>query len=64
MAKRESSQATGLVSIYARFSSREREREGTSMPVQLRSLREYAMRRGFLIARECWEVGTGQISEK
>ena len=35
--------------IYARVSSKEQEREGFSIPAQLKLLREYAERKGFAI---------------
>jgi hypothetical protein len=52
MEKKEFSLAKRPASIYGRFSCREPEREGSSIPVQLRLLREYAWRSGLTIERE------------
>ena len=41
------------VVIYARVSSREQEREGFSIPAQLKLLKEYALKNGFQIVKEC-----------
>jgi len=38
--------------IYARVSSREQEREGYSIPAQLKLLNEYAVKKGFKIVKE------------
>lgn len=40
------------VVIYARVSSREQEREGFSIPAQLKLLKEYALKQGFQIVKE------------
>ena len=40
------------VVIYARVSSREQEKEGFSIPAQLKLLREYAQKNGFEIVQE------------
>jgi len=41
---------------YARVSSKEQEREGFSIPAQLKLLREYASRNGFELAKEFVDV--------
>ncbi|RKX26311.1 MAG: recombinase family protein, partial [Candidatus Zixiibacteriota bacterium] len=41
--------------IYARVSTKDQEREGYSIPAQLRILREYGDKNGFKIVREFWE---------
>ena len=64
MEKKEFSLAKRLASIYARFSCREPEPEGSSIPVQLRILREYAWCSGLAIEREYSEVGSVPTSEK
>lgn len=38
--------------IYARVSSREQEKEGYSVPAQLKTLREYAETKGFQVVQE------------
>ena len=45
---------------YARVSSKEQEREGYSIPVQLRRVREYAERHGFSIVAEYVDVETAK----
>lgn len=52
MEKNEFSLAKRLAGIYARLSSKDFEREGSSITVQLRFLREYALRSGLAIERE------------
>ena len=42
--------------LYARVSSKDQEREGYSIPAQLRLLREYAVRNEFTILREFIDV--------
>jgi hypothetical protein len=64
MEKNEFSLAKRLASIYARFSSKDRGREGSSITVQLRLLREYALRSGLAVEREHSEDRTVPISEK
>ena len=44
------------VVIYARVSSREQEREGYSIPAQLRLLHEYARKHGFRVVREFVDI--------
>lgn len=48
--------------IYARVSSKEQEREGFSIPAQLKSLRNYAVERGFVVTREFIDVETAKQS--
>jgi DNA invertase Pin-like site-specific DNA recombinase len=45
---------------YARVSSKEQEREGYSIPVQLKRVREYAERHGFTIVAEYVDVETAK----
>ena len=44
--------------IYARVSSKDQEREGYSIPAQLKLLREYAASHHFNIVREFTDVET------
>src|SRR3979490_1405430 len=44
--------------IYARVSSKEQEKEGFSIPAQLKLLKEYAAANGFAVAQECVDVET------
>src|SRR5579872_3751258 len=46
--------------LYARVSSREQEREGYSIPAQLKLLREYAAKHGYEIVREFIDVETAK----
>jgi DNA invertase Pin-like site-specific DNA recombinase len=46
--------------IYARVSSKEQEREGFSIPAQLKMLKEYAAARSFTVAREFVDVETAK----
>src|SRR6187200_2540489 len=46
--------------IYARVSSKEQEKEGFSIPAQLRLLKEYAAAQGFAIAQEYVDVETAK----
>src|SRR5215469_5467694 len=46
--------------IYARVSSREQEKEGFSIPAQLKLLREYAAAQGFTVAQEYVDVETAK----
>src|SRR5216684_1239274 len=48
--------------IYARVSSKDQEREGYSIPAQLKLLREYAQRNEFTIVREFVDVETAKIA--
>ena len=45
---------------YARVSSKEQEREGYSIPVQLKRIREYAERHGYAISAEYVDVETAK----
>ena len=46
--------------IYARVSSKEQEKEGFSIPAQLKLLNEYAATSGFVVAREYIDVETAK----
>src|SRR5712675_1161963 len=46
--------------IYARVSSKEQEKEGFSIPAQLKLLKEYAASNGFVIAQEYVDVETAK----
>jgi DNA invertase Pin-like site-specific DNA recombinase len=46
--------------IYARVSSKEQEKEGFSIPAQLKLLKEYAMAQGFVVAEEYVDVETAR----
>ena len=46
--------------IYARVSSKEQEKEGYSIPAQLKSLREYAERKGIIIVHEYVDAETAK----
>jgi len=48
--------------IYARVSSKDQEREGYSIPAQLKLLREYAQRNQFAIVREFVDVETAKVA--
>src|ERR1700685_3154648 len=48
--------------IYARVSSKDQEREGYSIPAQLKLLREYARTHEFEIVREFLDVETAKIA--
>jgi DNA invertase Pin-like site-specific DNA recombinase len=48
--------------LYARVSSREQEREGYSIPAQLKLLREYAAKHGFRLLREFIDVETAKTT--
>jgi site-specific DNA recombinase len=50
------------VVVYARVSSRDQEKEGFSIPAQLRLLRGYAASKGFVIAEEFTDVETAKAS--
>lgn len=51
---------TSKVVIYARVSSREQEREGFSIPAQLKLLREYAQKNGYEIVAEYSDAETAK----
>jgi site-specific DNA recombinase len=46
--------------VYARVSSKEQEKEGFSIPAQLKVLRDYAAAQGFAVAKECVDVETAK----
>src|SRR5215467_14092972 len=46
--------------IYARVSSKEQEKEGFSIPAQLKLLRQYAMDQGFPVLEEYTDVETAK----
>ena len=46
--------------VYARVSSKEQEKEGFSIPAQLKSLRDYAAAQGLAVAREYVDVETAK----
>src|ERR1700730_12158809 len=46
--------------VYARVSSKEQEKEGFSIPAQLKLLREYAAAQGFAVAQEYVDVETAK----
>jgi site-specific DNA recombinase len=48
--------------IYARVSSKDQEREGYSIPAQLKLLREYAALHNFMIVREFTDVETAKVA--
>jgi site-specific DNA recombinase len=53
---------TNCVVLYARVSSKDQEREGYSIPAQLRLLREYAVRNDLIVAEEFVDVETAKQS--
>ena len=50
------------VVLYARVSSKDQEKDGFSIPAQLRLLRDYAASKGFVIAHEFTDVETAKAS--
>src|SRR5712672_2036883 len=52
--------ARKLAVIYARVSSKEQEKEGFSIPAQLKLLKEYAAAQGFALAQEYVDVETAK----
>src|SRR5258708_17266740 len=50
------------VVLYARVSSKDQEKEGFSIPAQLRLLRDYAESKGFAVAQEFTDVETAKAS--
>src|SRR6516164_1592790 len=48
--------------VYARVSSKEQEKEGFSIPAQLKLLKEYAVANGFAVAQEYVDVETAKQS--
>ncbi len=61
-ARRNREAAHSIVVLYARVSSKDQEKEGFSIPAQLRLLREYAASKGFVIAHEFTDVETAKES--
>src|SRR5262245_49386035 len=53
---------TAQAVLYARVSSKDQEREGFSIPAQLRLLRDYAASKGFVIVQEFTDVETAKES--
>jgi site-specific DNA recombinase len=54
--------AVKIAVIYARVSSKDQEKEGFSIPAQLKLLREYALKNGFTIAQEFVDVETAKVA--
>jgi site-specific DNA recombinase len=50
------------VVLYVRVSSKDQEREGFSIPAQLRLLREYAVSHGFVVVQEFEDIETAKAS--
>jgi site-specific DNA recombinase len=50
--------------IYARVSSKEQEKEGFSIPAQLKLLKEYAAVNGFTVAQEYVDVETAKQTDR
>src|SRR4051794_38762740 len=48
--------------LYARVSSKDQEKEGFSIPAQLRLLRDYAASKGFVITQEFTDIETAKAS--
>jgi predicted site-specific integrase-resolvase len=48
--------------IYARVSSKEQEREGFSIPAQLKLLQEYALRNNFSVLHQFIDIETAKTS--
>lgn len=48
--------------LYVRVSSKDQEKEGFSIPAQLRLLREYAAAHGFVVVREFEDIETAKAS--
>jgi site-specific DNA recombinase len=61
-APRDREAAHSTVVLYARVSSKDQEKEGFSIPAQLRLLREYAVSKRFEIADEFTDVETAKES--
>ena len=63
MAKASKSISTGpgrKAVVYARVSSKEQEKEGFSIPAQLKLLKEYAAVQGFAVSKEYVDVETAK----
>lgn len=52
---------TRRVVLYARVSSKDQEKEGFSIPAQLRLLREYATKQGLVIDHEFTDIETAKV---
>lgn len=50
--------------IYVRVSSKDQEREGYSIPAQLKLLREYAKNNDLQVEREFVDVETAKMAER
>ncbi len=61
-ARSRSAQQPIQVVLYVRVSSKDQEKEGFSIPAQLRLLREYATGHGFVIVKEFEDVETAKAS--
>jgi predicted site-specific integrase-resolvase len=48
--------------LYVRVSSKDQEKEGFSIPAQIRVLREYAANRGLVVVREFEDIETAKAS--
>jgi site-specific DNA recombinase len=48
--------------IYARVSSKDQEREGYSIPAQMKMLRGYALENDFIVVREFVDVETAKMA--
>ncbi|MCY4008008.1 MAG: recombinase family protein [Rhodobacteraceae bacterium] len=48
--------------LYARVSSKEQDREGYSIPAQLKLLQDYALKAGFAVAREYVDIETAKTT--
>jgi len=48
--------------LYVRVSSKEQEREGFSIPAQIKLLRDYAAEQGFKIVKEFVDIETAKQS--
>ncbi len=48
--------------IYARVSSKEQEKEGYSIPAQLKLLKDYTIQRGFSIVKEFTDVEIAKVA--
>ena len=46
--------------LYARVSSKEQEKEGYSIPAQLKLLKDYAARNAFKVVKECIDIETAK----
>ena len=54
--------AIKLAGLYARVSSKDQEKEGFSIPAQLKLLREYAVKNNIKIVREFVDVETAKTT--